>query len=104
MNDNLKELIENKPEHFSELTANQQEQLVSWCLQLEKIKSFNSVRTSYGLKHDFQYSPNGFYVTNGQFKGAMLKAGFSVKDTNSLNWIFNISKKSLKKLQSEKTY
>ncbi|MCG1226654.1 hypothetical protein K4S73_06115 [Staphylococcus epidermidis] len=38
------------------------------------------------------------YVTNGQFKGAMLKAGFDVKDKTQLNWHFNVSEKSIKEL------
>lgn len=38
------------------------------------------------------------YVTNGQFKGAMLKAGFDVKDKIQLNWHFNVSEKSIKEL------
>ena len=104
MSENPKNLIENKPEHFNDLTEQEQQDLISWCLKLEKIKSFNRIRSSYGLKHDFQNSPNGFYVTNGQFKGAMLQAGFSVQNKDELNWFFNISKKSLRQLQVEKTY
>jgi hypothetical protein len=31
-----------------------------------------------------------FYVTNGEFKGAMLKAGFKVLDKTEMNWHFNV--------------
>jgi hypothetical protein len=32
--------------------------------------------SSYALKHYFEVADDGFYITNGQFKGAMLEAGF----------------------------
>ncbi|MBM6357241.1 hypothetical protein H6K10_03780 [Staphylococcus epidermidis] len=55
---------------------------------MNKIKTFNTRRTSYGLKHVFERryrkvlsgTFESSYVTNGQFKGVMLKAGFDVKD------------------------
>ena len=73
---------------------------------MNKIKTFNTRCTSYGLKHVFgrRYRKvlsgtfESSYVTNGQFKGAMLKAGFDVKDKTQLNWHFNVSEKSIKEL------
>ena len=47
-----------------------------------------STRTSYGIKHDFERE--GFYLTNGQFKGAMLAAGYDPEKANELNWTFKI--------------
>ena len=88
------------PKEFYELTDEQQERLLSWCNSLDKIDSFNWNNSSYGLKHIFEDSPQCFYVTNGQFKGAMLLAGFSVKDKNQVNWNFNVSKKSIKEKRS----
>ena len=44
--------------------------------------------TSYRLKYEFE--AEGFYVTNGQFKGAMLTIGFVPKDEYTLNWQFRI--------------
>jgi len=35
-----------------------------------------------------------FYVYNGVFKGAMLAAGYKVKNKSDRNWVFNISQKS----------
>ena len=81
---------------FDELSAEQQEYLVNWSSSLSKIKSFNNHRSSYGLKHIFSSSQGAFYVTNGQFKAAMAKAGFSHKLIDNRNWIFNISEKSVK--------
>ncbi len=46
--------------------------------------------SSYGLKHCFERSPGGFYLTNGAFKGAMLAAGYEPRDSTALNWQFRI--------------
>jgi hypothetical protein len=59
-----------------------------------KIKSFNNKHTSYDLKHIFEKSENGFYISNDMFKQTMLRCGFKVKDILATNWIFNISEKS----------
>lgn len=79
---------------FNELDKNQQKILVEWCKGFDKIQSFTTNASSYGLKHLFEKSNGGFYVANGAFKGAMIIAGFDVKDTSVLNWQFNISKLS----------
>ena len=82
------------PERFNELSPDEQSQLLSWIDQnIESRKTFNDRSTSYGLKHRFE-STGGFYVVNGAFKGAMLEAGYFVKNSNDLNWIFNISSRS----------
>jgi len=43
---------------------------------------------SYGLKYIFERLRGGFYVTNGQLKGAMLAAGFEPVDRTELDWAF----------------
>ena len=99
----------NQPEHFEELTDRKKEALLEFCHSINKIKSFNTRRSSYGLKHVFEekyrkalYSAvEGSYITNGQFKGAMLKAGFNVKDKSQLNWHFNVSEKSMKQFDDD---
>lgn len=48
-------------------------------------------QTSYGLKHLFERSPGGYYLTNGQFKGAMRAAGHKPVDERALNWEFRIT-------------
>jgi len=84
---------------FNELDENKKTILVNWCKnKLTKIKSFNEKITSYGLKHYFESDENGFYITNGQFKGAMEEAGFIVLNKFKTNWIFNISNKSINNL------
>lgn len=89
------------PAQFKELNTDEQQILVEWCKRLEKIKRFNLGTSSYGMKHVFERSPGGFYITNGALKGAMVVTGFSVKDTEVLNWKFNISKASYRKLVNE---
>jgi hypothetical protein len=48
--------------------------------------------TSYAWKHRFEGSEKGFYVTNDQFKAAMLAAGYKpTKGTaDDLNWRFKV--------------
>jgi hypothetical protein len=50
-------------------------------------------RTSYGIKHILEHD-TGLYLTNNEFKDAMLMAGFKPVDPNALNWTYRISRKS----------
>lgn len=61
-------------------------------IEPHRIKSFGGV-TSYRLKHAFEKSHGGFYITNGAMKGAMLYAGFTPRDMNEVNWTFTLSRK-----------
>lgn len=94
-------ICQDPPSEFEELNADQKRILLNWCDLITPIQSFNQKHTSYGLKHIFSNSLDGFYITNGQFKGAMLKLGFKVKDDTQLNWIFNVSERSIKWLVKE---
>ncbi|MCD7812191.1 MAG: sterile alpha motif-like domain-containing protein [Ruminococcus sp.] len=47
-------------------------------------------RTSYGMKHILQHD-TGIYLTNNEFKDAMLLAGFQPVNPNELNWRYKIS-------------
>lgn len=49
--------------------------------------------TSYGLKHCLERD-TGIYLTNNQFKDAMLECGYEPCDPNELNWHYRISNKS----------
>ena len=49
--------------------------------------------SSYGLKHTLQ-NDAGIYLTNDQFKTAMLECGFKPCNHEDKNWIFAISEKS----------
>lgn len=78
-----------------QLTEEQHSILINWIeTNIYPRKTFNDVKTSYGLKHLFEFSENGFYVDNECFKLAMLECGFKVRNKSELNWVFNISQKS----------
>lgn len=49
--------------------------------------------TSYGIKHLLQ-AETGIYLTNNEFKDAMLMCGYKPVNPNELNWSYCISKKS----------
>jgi hypothetical protein len=80
----------NDPAGFQKLEPEQQTALVDWirAVLVPAKKVFR--RNSYGMKHDFDREPDGFYVYNGAFKGAMLAAGFHPVDENDLNWRFRV--------------
>lgn len=48
--------------------------------------------SSYGIKHVFSEHVAGpagdGYVSNGEFKGAMLDAGYQPVDAEATNWVF----------------
>jgi len=87
----------NDPQHFNTLTDIQKKKLCEWigatlCHRI----TINKNHTSYGLKHIFEHSRNGFYVTNGTFKGAMLECGFT-KHSEGLNWSFCVTERSARR-------
>jgi hypothetical protein len=85
----------NEPNEFEKLSEEEKLTVASWiATYLDPIKSFNEKHRSYGMKHLFERSEEGFYISNGAFKGAMVDCGFKVKDKTALNWVFNVSEKS----------
>ncbi len=84
------------PEEFKQLPMERQAALLDWIeFNLIPIQSYNEKHTSYGIKHLIHLEEHeNSYFTNGEFKGAMLEAGYRVKNMNSQNWIFNVSEKS----------
>jgi hypothetical protein len=80
----------NDPAGFQKLKPEEQAALVDWirAVLVSAKKVFR--RNSYGMKHDFDCEPDGFYVYNGAFKGAMLAAGFHPVDESDLNWRFRV--------------
>lgn len=59
-----------------------------------KIKTFRGV-TSYGIKHRFEETEHGFYITNGVMKGAMQAAGFVAKEERAKNWEYPLSVRAM---------
>ena len=80
--------------HLSDLPAEEQKTLVAWVgYNFDLAKNFYLGATSYGFKHVYERRAH-IYVTNNQFKEAMLMNGFYPKDASELNWIFRIKKSS----------
>ena len=46
-------------------------------------------RTSYGIKHRLHHD-TGIYLTNNEFKDAMMHMGYMPVDPNELNWRYRI--------------
>lgn len=86
----------NQENHFESLSSEKQEKLTAWCkANFNAVKTMNTQISSYDIKETFCQSEEGFYVTNGQIKGAMVNAGFETKPTkDGINARFNISKTS----------
>jgi hypothetical protein len=79
------------PEEYERLTSEERGILLDWIDQkITPAKSVYKWATSYGLKHQFEVSSEGFYITNGQFKGAMLAAGYQPSSPYKNNWHFRI--------------
>lgn len=53
----------------------------------------NFRHTSYGIKHILERDTE-IYLTNNEFKDAMMLCGFMPVDENELNWCYRISEKS----------
>jgi hypothetical protein len=76
------------PEAYEALSPLEKEVMAAWiALAMEQATKY-SPRTSYGIKHDFEME--GFYITNGQLKGAMLAAGYQPENAKELNWTFPV--------------
>ena len=77
------------------------EELIDWCEKsFKRSKSINrKSTTSYGLTHLFERDKEtkSSYVSNEEFRGAMIKLGF--EHTDDVNMYFNISQKSLNDLR-----
>ncbi len=83
-----------RPAEFRSLSVEEQTKAIEWCSRyFIRTRTYNDKHTSYGLKHTLQ-DYDGTYLTNGQFKGAMLLCGYLPRNVEDLNWIFQISEKS----------
>jgi hypothetical protein len=80
----------NSPECLNDLSAEQQAVLISWIRDMLVTAERVYTPNSYITKHDFEREPEGFYVTNGMFKGALLKAGFAPVNPREVNWQFRV--------------
>ncbi len=74
---------DNHPESYEDLTPAQKAVVAQW---IEA--GLPAGAGSYFLKHSFEESQEGFYISNGQMKGAMLAAGFTAVDATAFSWVF----------------
>jgi len=78
-------------EEYNKLSKTQQNELQSWIKgRFTHRKTVNKNHTSYGYKHVFENDIHGFYISNEQFKGAMLEAGYEPRDKSAKNWSFYV--------------
>lgn len=79
------------------ITSHLQEEIdtvMNWIAEnISKRKTPLYGHTSYGIKHLLERDVH-IYLTNNEFKDAMLQAGYKPVDPNELNWRYRISKKS----------
>ena len=72
---------------------------VEWVSRINKAKSFNQKRSSYGLKHLAEKHIG--YITNGVFIAAAIHSGFDHKiQKNNPNVYFNMSESSIKEIEN----
>ena len=89
----------NLPCHFNYLTEDQQNTLCEWITDNFRIyrKTVNRNHTTYYYKHIFEQY--GFHISNGQFKGALLKCDFKTEPIREgVNWYVNFSEIDIKRL------
>lgn len=79
---------------ITEKPAEVQEIVYTWIREnLMPRKTVLYGRTSYGIKHLLE-DDTKIYLTNNEFKDAMLQCGYGPVDPNMLNWLYCLSAKS----------
>ena len=89
-------VTENDTAHFRDLSEEEQRIALQW-LRFNIYSGPTGIPfegwSSYGMKHVLEGRTN-IYMTNNQFKEAMLLCGFFPADTDELNWHFYINDRS----------
>lgn len=79
---------------ITEHSREEQEEVFHWIQNnLIPKKTTLYLITSYGLKHLLE-EDTGIYLTNNEFKDAMLHCGYEPVNPKALNWNYGLSKKS----------
>lgn len=86
-----KKIIEKRDDElFTDLSEVEQNLVMSWIsMKIKERKSANYGYSSYSLKHILEQEI-GIYMTNNQFKDAMLHMGHIPVKEEDLNWYFRI--------------
>ena len=67
-----------------------QEAVISWITDhIRESRRILRSRSSYVLKHDLECD-TGIYLTNNEFKDAMMRCGYMPVDQDELNWHYRI--------------
>ncbi len=83
-----------RPADFLRLDIESRTKAVAWCVRYFMASSAYDPRcTSIELKRTLE-AFDGTYLSNGQFKGAMLLSGYKPQNEEDLNWVFAVSEKS----------
>lgn len=78
-------------ELMTELPERYQKYLLEWIDDnISPAKRRNPRHSSYSLKHRFEHSEHGCYLTNNQFKDAMMAKGYMPTNQHDLNWQYKI--------------
>ncbi len=78
------------PGEYDTLSPEAQAALQYWIKHaIQPAKKVDNNNSSYGLQHDYQRETK-LYVSNAQFKGAMLIAGYQPTELNDQHWHFKI--------------
>lgn len=82
----------NDPRAFAAMSEVAQATLLEW-IRLAAEPAKTPYRFCHSLPQDF--ADAGFYVTNGQFRGAMLKAGYrpTLESSASATWSYHVRPK-----------
>jgi len=96
MPNRLKLLPDNEPgdkdsyEEFDDMSVGRQHALLTWIREcVVPQKNINRKSCSYSLKHDLEYV-TGLYVTNGEFRGAMLYMQYAPANPHERFWNWRI--------------
>lgn len=82
-------------QEFEQLPEDMKHDLTWWIGEfIRPSKRFNHRESSYRLKHLFEAVVHN-YISNDQFKGAMLNAGYAPYAPEERNWCFRIQKVNL---------
>ena len=74
----------NDPMDFLRLSEYEQQDLLDWIECAFDLDEAVYTASSYALKHQYEQD-TGYYITNGQFKGAMIQYGHEPVDPRYLN-------------------
>ena len=78
------------PGEYDALSPEAKEALQYWIEHsIQPAKKIDDRHSSYGLQHDYQ-NETTLHISNAQFKGAMLMAGYLPTEQNEQHWHFKI--------------